>query len=65
MLLWMRWVSSGEYNAPITVKLAGGGGGRVEAGIRRGFDRSLCPRGRVFKLSCCPGVGIFEFFACP
>ena len=35
----------------------GGGGG----GIGRDFDRSLWPGGRVFELSCCPGVGIFEF----
>ena len=45
---------SGELNAPINVKPAGGGGvGR--RGIGRDFDRSLWPWGRAFELSCCPG----------
>ena len=47
--------------APINVKPVGVGGGR--RGIGRGFDRSLLPVGRTFELSCCPGGGIFEYFA--
>ena len=31
----------------------------------RDLDQSLWPRGRAFELSCCPGVGIFEFLFVP
>ena len=49
-LLLLLWPPC-TYNAPINVKLAGGG----RRGIGRDFDRSLWPGGRAFELSCCPG----------
>ena len=41
----------------------GKGGGR-RRGIGRAFDQSLWLGGRAFQSSCCPGVGMFEFFSC-
>ena len=43
----------------------GGGEEEEEAGIGRGFDRSLWPGGRAFELPCCPGSRIFEFLFVP
>ena len=40
-----------------------GGGGR--RGIGEDFDGYLWPKGRAFGLSCCPGVGKFEFLFVP
>ena len=64
-LSWKYSATGCLYNAPINVKPAAGWGGGGRRGIGEDFDGYLWPKGRAFGLSCCPGVGKFEFLFVP